>query len=99
MNRNKTETRHSPRPDDAALTRRVKEAGDYWVVQEEKGRKVFSGGLWEPGATIERVRAELEAERSTEGYTKRKVADARCRDGVQAEYVEGILRGGGPRSR
>lgn len=28
-------------PGDAALTRRVKAAGDHWVVQEEKGRKIF----------------------------------------------------------
>jgi hypothetical protein len=26
-------------PGDAALTRRVKEAGDHWVVAEKKGRK------------------------------------------------------------
>jgi hypothetical protein len=29
-------------PGDAALTRRVKAADDHWVVQEKKGRKVFS---------------------------------------------------------
>ena len=29
-------------PGDAALTRRVKAAGDHWVVAERKGRKVFS---------------------------------------------------------
>jgi hypothetical protein len=29
-------------PGDAALTRRVKATGDHWVVQEKKGRKVFS---------------------------------------------------------
>jgi len=29
-------------PGDAALTRRVKTAGEHWVVQEKKGRKVFS---------------------------------------------------------
>ena len=57
-------------PGDAALTRRVKEAGDHWVVQEKKGRKVFSRGVWAPAATIDRIRAELEAERSTEGYAK-----------------------------
>src|SRR5581483_1594367 len=33
-------------PGDAALTRRVKEADDHWVVQEKKGRKVFSRGVW-----------------------------------------------------
>lgn len=75
-------------PGDAALTRRVKAAGDHWVVQEKKGRKVFSRGVWAPAATIERIRAELGAERATEGYTKRKEADARRRDKAQAEYVE-----------
>src|ERR1043166_610148 len=67
-------------PGDAALTRRVKEAGEHWVVQEKKGRKVFSRGVWAPAATVERIRAELVAERSTESYAKRKVADAQRRD-------------------
>src|SRR6058998_2507968 len=75
-------------PGDAALTRRVKEAGDHWAVQEKKGRKTFSRGVWAPAATIQRIRAELEAERSTEGYTRRKEAGARRRDKAQAEYVE-----------
>ena len=75
-------------PGDAALTRRVKEAGDHWVVQEKKGRKVFSRGVWAPATTIDRIRAELEAERSTESYAKRKEADSRRRDKAQAEYVE-----------
>jgi hypothetical protein len=75
-------------PGDAALTRRVKAAGDHWVVQEKKGRKIFSRGVWAPATTIDKIRAELEAERSTEGYAKRKEADARRRDKAQAEYVE-----------
>jgi len=75
-------------PGDAALTRRVKAAGDHWVVQEKKGRKVFSRGVWAPVATIQRIRAELEAERSTEGHAKRKEADARRREKAQAGYVE-----------
>jgi hypothetical protein len=75
-------------PGDAALTRRVKEAGDHWVVQEKKGRETFSRGMWAPAATIDRIRAKLEAERSTDGYAKRKAAAARRRDKAQAEYVE-----------
>ena len=75
-------------PGDAGLTRRVKAAGDHWVVQEKRGRKTFSRGLWAPGATVERIRDELEAERSTEGYARKKDADARRRDKAQAEYVE-----------
>jgi hypothetical protein len=75
-------------PGDAALTRRVKAAGEHWTAQEKKGRKVFSKGVWAPAATVERIRAELEVERSTEGYAKRKKADARRRDQAQTEYVE-----------
>ncbi len=78
-------------PGDAALTRRVKAAGDHRVVQEKKGRKVFSRGVWAPATTIDRIRAELEAERSTESYVKRRAADARRRENVQAEYVEDFL--------
>ena len=78
-------------PGDAALTRRVKAAGDHWVVQERKGRKVCSRGVWAPAATIERIRADLDAERSTESFAKKKEADARRRDKAQAEYVEDFL--------
>ena len=75
-------------PGDAALTRRVKIAGDHWVVAEKKGRKVFSRGVWAPALTIEQIRAELEAERSTESFAKRKEADARRREKAQETYVE-----------
>src|SRR5688572_26762500 len=78
-------------PGDAALTRRVKAAGDHWVVQEKKGRKIFSRGVWASAATVERIRAELEVERSTEGFAKKKEADARRREKAQAEYVEDFL--------
>ena len=75
-------------PGDAALTRRVKKAGDHWLVQEKRGRKTISWGVWAPAATIHRIRTELEVERSTEGYAKSKEAAARRRDQAQAEYVE-----------
>jgi hypothetical protein len=57
-------------------------------VQEKKGRRVFSRGVWAPATSIQKIRAELEIERSTEGYAKRREADARRRDKAQAEYVE-----------
>lgn len=75
-------------PGDAALTRRVKAAGDHWVVAEKKGRKVFSRGIWAAATTIDRIRAELEGERATAGYAKKKESDARRREKAQAEYVE-----------
>jgi hypothetical protein len=78
-------------PGDAALTRRVKEAGEHWAVQEKKGRKTFSRGVWAPAATIDRIRAELEVERATASYPQRKQADAGRRDEAQAEYVGGFF--------
>jgi hypothetical protein len=75
-------------PGDAALTRRVKAAGDHWVVQEKKGRKIFSRGVWAPAASIDQIRAELEVERSTGSFAKRKEADAKRRERAQSEYVE-----------
>jgi hypothetical protein len=78
-------------PGDAGLTRRVKAAGDHWVVQEKLGRKMFSRGVWAASATIDRIRAELEAERSTEGYAKRQEAASRRREKMQVEYVEDFL--------
>ncbi len=75
-------------PGDAALTRRVKAAGDYWLVQETKGRRVFSHGVWAPRETIERLIAERNQETATEAYAKRKATDARRREKVQAEYVD-----------
>jgi hypothetical protein len=44
--------------------------------------------VWAPEKTIERTRAELAAERSTESYTKKREASARRREKEQAEYVE-----------
>lgn len=75
-------------PGDALLTRRVKAAGQHWVVQESRGRKVFSRGVWASAVTIARIRIEVEAERNTENYAKRKATDAKRREKVQAEYVE-----------
>ncbi len=75
-------------PGDAALTRRVKMAGEHWVVAEMKGRKVFSRGVWAPATTIARIRADLEAQRSTEGFGKKKEDAARRREKAQAVYVE-----------
>ncbi|MBI5759540.1 MAG: DUF2293 domain-containing protein [Planctomycetales bacterium] len=75
-------------PGDAALTRRVKAAGSTWTVQQKKGRKTFSFGVWTPAERIESIRADLEAERATDSYTKRRTADAARRERKQTVYVE-----------
>ncbi len=74
-------------PGDAGLTRRVKAAGPSWAVIEKKGRKAFSKGLWAPAENIEAARSALDAERSTESYAKKRVADVARRERTQAAYV------------
>ena len=75
-------------PGDAGLTRRVKAAGPSWTVKEMKGRRTFSKGVYAASATIARIRKELDAERSTEAYAKRRVADTKRREKKQHEYVD-----------
>lgn len=74
-------------PGDAALTRRVKAAGEHWLVQEKVGRRLFSRGVWAPQDVIARIEAELAAERATEGHARRKAADTNRRERAQADYV------------
>lgn len=75
-------------PGDAGLTRRVKAAGPSWTVKEKKGRKTFSHGVYASAATIARIQEGLAAERSTEAYAKRRVADVNRREKKQEEYVD-----------
>jgi hypothetical protein len=61
-------------------------------VQERRGRKTFSKGVWALGANVEAARAALLAERATPQYAKRREADARRRDVEQADYVAEFRR-------
>lgn len=67
-------------PGDAALTRRVKDAGRSLQVVEARGRKKFSRGLWAPAENIRAARAALEAERSDPAHARAREA-ARARRG------------------
>jgi hypothetical protein len=75
-------------PGDAALTRRIKAGGPSWTVQEKKGRRTFSRGVWAEAARVAEIKEQLAAERSTESYAKRRVADAKRREKKQVAYVE-----------
>jgi hypothetical protein len=75
-------------PGDAALTRRLKAAGPTWTVQEKRGRKVFSRGVWAPAAAVAALRTQLEVERADPSHARRKEAEAARRDKVQGQYVE-----------
>lgn len=75
-------------PGDAMLTRRVKAAGPTWTVEEQRGRKRFSRGVWAPAATIAAERAAVEAERARPEYTRQLDAGRRRRAEAEAAYVD-----------
>jgi hypothetical protein len=79
-------------PGDAGLTRRIKAAGPTWTVQERRGRKTFSKGVWAATSHVEAARAALAVERATPQYAKRREADARRRENEQADYVAEFRR-------
>lgn len=75
-------------PGDAGLTRRVKSRGPSWTVKQKKGRRTFSLGVWAPADRIQSVKEELDAERSTDAYAKRRASDLKRREKKQNQYVE-----------
>ena len=74
-------------PGDATLTRRVKQAGPCWAVQEKRGRRVFSQGVWAPTERIEEIRAQLAAERDTPEYSRQREVAAKRRTTKQSDYT------------
>jgi len=74
-------------PGDAGMTRRVKAKGPTWTVKQKKGRRTISLGVWAAAEQIDAVRQELQVERSTDAYAKRRASNTKRRDRKQAEYV------------
>lgn len=75
-------------PGDAGLTRRVKVGGPAWSVQEKRGNKLFSRGVWAPPEQVAAARAGLDEQRADPGYARKLRAAASKRDEAQGEYVE-----------
>jgi hypothetical protein len=74
-------------PGDAALSRRVKTEGPSWTVQEKRGRKLFSRGIWAPHERIERLRSELAVERENPSYQKKLDAGRQRRAKAEQLYA------------
>jgi len=79
-------------PGDAALTGRVKKAGPSWTVQEKRGRKLFSRGVWAPAVTIASMREALRIERDDPAYARKLETGRRRRAVEQVEYAEEFTR-------
>lgn len=75
-------------PGDPGLTGRVKKAGPSWTVQEKRGRKLFSRGVWAPAPTIESIRAALIIEREDPAYARKLETSRKKRAVEQSQYEE-----------
>jgi hypothetical protein len=82
-------------PGDAALTRRVKQAGPSWTIKEKRGRKLFSRGVWAPAEHIERIGAELAVERADPRHARKlevgRARRAREQDAYAVEFEAEVL--------
>lgn len=63
---------------DASVTRKVKSLGPTWTVQEKKGRKAFSHGVWAAKKQIEEAITLVEAQRADPKHQK-KLAQVKVR--------------------
>lgn len=75
-------------PGDAAITRATSAMGPVWKVEEKRGRKVFSRGLWAPAAHIAAARAAVDAQRADPAHQRKLDASRKRRAEAQAEYVD-----------
>lgn len=71
---------------DAALTRRIKAAGQYWIIRGAYKNKPANIGLCAPAATVGAIRARLASERATPEYEKKCAAGRDYRARKQAQY-------------
>lgn len=74
-------------PGDAAITRKVKAGGPYWLVQEKRGRRTFSQGIWAPADRIEAATRAVERQRATPTHQRKLAQDRARRDRDQTAYV------------
>lgn len=63
---------------DASITRKLKSLGPTWTVQEKKGRKTFSHGVWAAKEQIAEAKALVDAQRNDPKH-QRKLAQAQAR--------------------
>ncbi len=63
---------------DASVTRKLKSLGPTWTVQEKKGRKTFSHGVWAQKEHLQQAKSLVEAQRADPKHQK-KLAQAKVR--------------------
>ena len=76
---------------DAGVTRKVTAKGKYWCVQEKRGRKTFTKGVWAPATTIEEAQQQTELQRSSESHQKQQAQARLRREKQQTAYEQEFL--------
>lgn len=71
---------------DAGLTRRLKAAGDYWLVVHRRRNRIEALGLWIAADILNDVKAKLEMERSAPAYVKKLDSGKKYREAKQEKY-------------
>jgi hypothetical protein len=71
---------------DAGLTRRLKASGEYWVMVHRRRNRVESIGIWIDADIVNKVKAELETERSNPEYQKKLETGKKYRQAKQKKY-------------
>ena len=73
---------------DGPLTGKVKKSGPCWQVQAKMGRRLITRGVWAEKTRIHSARRELEEQRKSPEYLKKRAADFKRRERQQREYVQ-----------
>ena len=71
---------------DAGLTRRLKAAGDYWLMVHRRRSRIESLGLWADAEVVKAEKAKLDTERSDPAYLKKLETGKKYREAKQEEY-------------
>lgn len=73
-------------PGDPALTRRLKKSGPCWTVEEKRGRRTFSLGVYADRERSEQLCSELSQERADPAYGRKLARGREKRAEEQGRY-------------
>jgi hypothetical protein len=71
---------------DASVTRKLKSLGPTWTVQEKKGRKAFSHGVWAAKQQIEEAARLVEVQRADPKHQKKLAQDKVRREAKETVF-------------
>lgn len=73
---------------DASVTRKLKSLGPTWTVQEKKGRKIFSHGVWAEQTQIDKAKALVKIQRANPKHQKKLAQAKERRDEKEQVFAE-----------